>query len=135
MNKILILILSTFMIASCSIKETPDGIWEDNIHLSTKNVAFSSGEDSVSITTGGVWWWITALTFNDSTYNYDGREDLNLESESYSIKEEDFIVERRDKNTLFVKFNQNKTQYERVMIIYLEAGDYFDSVKIKQSSN
>lgn len=45
------------------------------------------------------------------------------------------MVERRDKNTLFMKLNDNNTAKERVMTITLEAGDYFDYVTIKQSSN
>lgn len=135
MNKIVILILSIFAITACADKEEPIGKWSDNIKLSTKNVVFSATADSVSISTEGDWWWIEGITFDDSTYMYYGRDDIDLESEMYTIQEEHFTVKRCDKNTLFVKFNENKTNKKREMRITLEAGDYFDYVNIEQAAN
>lgn len=135
MNKVIILILSVFLISSCSDKEDPIGKWNDNIKLSTKNVEFAAKTDSITITTGGDWWWIDGVSLGDSTYIYYDREDINLESNSYIIKENYFIVERRDKNTLFVKLVENNSGNERLMTIFLQAGDYFDYIHIKQSAN
>jgi hypothetical protein len=135
MNKAFILILSVFFMISCSDKKDPIGKWDDIIKLSTKNVGFTAEKDSVTITTGGDWWWIDGISFEGSKYHYYHREDINLESDSYSIMENCFIVERRDKNTLFVKLNENNTGNERSMNITLEAGDYFDHVNIKQAAN
>jgi len=135
MKNIMILIASILILTSCSDKEDPIGKWDDNINLSTKSVDFEKKTDSVTITTEGNWWWIDAITFEDSTYCYYGREDINLESDSYSIIEEQFLVERRDKNTLFVKINENNTGEERIMNITFEAGNYFDYVKINQAGN
>jgi hypothetical protein len=45
------------------------------------------------------------------------------------------LIERRDKNTLFIKLEANNTEKERVMNITLEAGDYFDYVTIKQAGD
>lgn len=135
MKKIIILFASILILTSCSDKEDPIGKWDDIIKLSTKNVDFEAKTDSVTITTEGDWWWIDAITFEDSTYSYYGREDINLESDSYSIIEEQFLVERRDKNTLFVKINENNTGEERVMNITFEAGNYFDYVNIKQAGD
>ncbi len=135
MNKSIILTFCIIIMSSCSDKEDLIGKWDDNIKLSTKNVEFSSEVDSVTITTEGDCWWIDAITFENSTYGYYGREDINLESDSYSIIEEQFLVERRDKNTLFVKINKNNTGEERIMNITFEAGDYFDYVNIKQAGN
>lgn len=131
----MILFASIFILTSCSDKEDPIGKWDDNIKLSTKNVDFAAKTDSVTIKTEGDWWWIDAITFEDSTYSYYGREDINLESDSYFIIEEQFLVERRDKNTLFVKINENNTGEERIMNITFEAGNYFDYVNIKQAAN
>jgi len=135
MKNAMILTLGIIILSSCSDKEEIIGKWDDNIKLSTKNVELTSKTDSVTITTEGDWWWIDAISFEDSTYSYYGREDINLESDSYSIIEEQFLVERRDKNTLFVKINENNIEKERVMNITFEAGDYFDYVNIKQSGN
>lgn len=135
MNKSVLFAFCIIIMASCSDKEDPIGKWDDNIKLSARYAEFSSESDSITLKTKGDWWWINGISFENSTYVYFDRDDINLESESYSIKEESFVVERRDKNTLFVKLYDNNTAKERVMTISLEAGDYFDYVTIKQSSN
>jgi hypothetical protein len=134
MKKAIILMLGIFFFISCADKFDPIGDWDDNIKLSTKNVSLTGETDSILITTKGNWWWIGGVTFNDSTYHYYGREDINLESDSYSITEDGFLVERRSKNSLFVKINANNTGSERVMTITLQAGNYFDAVTIKQAA-
>ncbi len=135
MKSVIIFILGIYVLTSCSDKEELIGLWDDNIKLSTKNVDFKAQTDSVTITTEGDWWWIDCVSFEDSIYTYYDREDIDLESESYSINEELFAIERRDKNTLFVKINENITGKVREMNISLEAGDYFDSVTIEQAGN
>ena len=134
MKKLMIFIFGVILLASCQ-EDEPIGMWDDIIKLSTKSAAFTAQTDSITITTEGNWWWIENITFKDSIYTYYGREDINLESNSYAIIEEDFVVERRDENTLFVKMNENKTSEEQTMRITLEAGDYFDYVTITQAGN
>jgi len=135
MKKILILIISLFLLLSCADKQDPEGLWDDIIQLSTKSARLKATTDSVTITTGGDWWWINGIEFNDSTYIYYNREDIDLESDNYSIQENCFLVERRDKNTLFVQLDENTTGNERSLIISLEAGDYFDNVVIHQEDD
>ncbi len=134
----MILILGIFIFCSCSDNKENDeliGLWSDNIKLSTKNVDFTSATDSVTIMTEEEWWWIDGICFEDSTYSYYNRDDINLESDSYSINEEAFSVVRRDSKTLFVKINKNNSGIKRIMSIYIEAGDYFDYVTITQDAN
>lgn len=135
MKKAVILLIGIIILASCSDDEELIGQWEDNIHLSTNSVEFSSKTDSVTITTQGDWWWVNGITFDDSIYNYYSQEGIDLESDNYLIEAEDFIVEKRDKNTLFVKISENTSSSPRIMSITLEAGDYFDYVTITQSGN
>lgn len=134
MNKAVVSLLSILLISSCLNKE-PLGKWDDNILLSTRNVELSADTDSAIVTTGGNWWWIDGISFNDSIYHYYGSDKVDLESDSYTISEEDFIIERRNKNTLFIKLLKNETGVERLMTISLEAGDYFDYVAVKQAAN
>jgi len=135
MKKTLALIISIFFLLSCADKQDPEGLWDDIIQLSTKSARLKATTDSVTITTGGDWWWINGIEFNDSTYIYYNREDIDLESDNYSIQENCFLVERRDKNTLFVQLDENTTGNERSLIISLEAGDYFDNVVIHQEDD
>ncbi|GEM_PF-4848116 len=44
-------------------------------------------------------------------------------------------TKRRDKNTLFVKLDENNSENERLLTIVLEAGNYFDYVNVRQSVN
>jgi hypothetical protein len=138
MKKSIILILSVFLMYSCnsnSKEKILTGKWNDIIKLSTRNVEFSANEDSLTITTKGDWWWINGVSIGDILYNTHNMPDINLESNSYVIKGDGFVVERRNKNTLFVKLSKNNTGEERLMKIMLEAGDYFDGVSIKQAAN
>ncbi|MGQ1948458.1 hypothetical protein ACT3CD_15300 [Geofilum sp. OHC36d9] len=136
MKKTIILLMTILGLSSCSEKkDSLIGLWDDIIKLSTKNVTLTAKTDSVTITTEGDWWWINSISFDDSTYIYYNRKDIDLESDSYSIKEDFFIVERRDKNTLFVKLYENSTNRKRGMSITLEAGDYFDYINITQAAD
>jgi hypothetical protein len=124
----LILFINTFY--SCSEKKV--GNWDDNIKLSTKAIEFSASGDSVTIKTEGSWWWITDITV-DSIYFY-GFKGVDLQSDNYSIKQDCFDVERRDKNTLFIKVDANPLNVKRIITVGLEAGDYFDKITITQKS-
>ncbi len=124
-----LIIVSVITFFSCSENK---GIWDDNIHLSTKAVEFSASGDSVIIKTGGTWWWISNVAV-DSTYYYNFTG-VNLQADNYSIKQDCFIVERRDKNTLFIKVNANPLNVKRIIGVGLQAGDYFDGVTITQKS-
>jgi|SRR5665647_48564 len=123
----ILLIVFITTIYSCS-KEI--GKWDDNIKLSTKNVEFSALSDSVKITTGGSWWWVSDVSVNSDWFY--GFKDINLEADSYIIKQDCFVVERRDKNTLFIKVDENPLNVQRIITVGLEAGDYFDRVTITQ---
>ena len=115
---------------SCSNKQFNDGEWDDCIKLSAKNVEFASSEDSVIIKTGGTGWWITHVSVNDDRfYSF---ENVNPRADKFLIELDCFVIERRDKHTLFIKLEKNPLEVERIITIGLEAGDYFDGIKITQ---
>lgn len=125
---ITLMIVSFITIYSCSEKELGD--WDDNIKLSTKAVEFSSLSDSVTIKTGGSKWWVSDVSVNSDWFY--GFKDINLEADSYTIQQDCFVVERRDKNTLFIKVDENPLKVQRVITVGLQAGNYFDRVTITQ---
>ena len=128
---IIVLIISIILIYSCT--KDKEGDWQDNIKLSTKSVEFAALGDSVIIKTGGNWWWISDISV-DSVWYY-GFKNVDLQADNYSIKQDCFNVEHRDKNTLFIKITANPNKVKRIITIGLEAGDYFDRVTITQKSN
>lgn len=106
------------------------GIWDDNIHLSTKTAEFNASGDSVTIKTQGSSWLISDISV-DSTWYY-GFTGVDLQADYYAIKQDCFDVEHRDKNTLFIKVAANPNNVERIITVGLAAGDYFDRVTITQ---
>lgn len=129
-----IIFLATLAIISsnCADKMTKEGDWDDCIKLSTKSVEFNSFKDSVFIKTGGTGWWVTDVSVNEQYfYNF---ENINLTANYFFIKQDCFTVERRDKNTLFIKVEENPLSTKRIITVGLEAGDYFDRVTITQKS-
>jgi hypothetical protein len=120
-----------FVISSCSTSRK-DGDWDDNIHLSTQVAEFGAEADSITVTTEGTWWWVTGISVNG--VGYYPSPDIDLETDSYSIEEDCFVVERRDNKTLFIKVNENPLNVQRIIRVELEAGDYFDGVTITQAA-
>ncbi|TKG97209.1 hypothetical protein EYV94_01920 [Puteibacter caeruleilacunae] len=117
-------------ISSCSDENQLDGKWDDNIHLSSKSEEFTAKSDSVIITTKGDWWWVCSITVDGKDYyKFEG---VDVTKEQYTIKEDCFVVERRDKNTLFIKLDDNPTKNDRKVNVCLEAGDYFDHIFVSQ---
>jgi hypothetical protein len=109
------------------------GKWHDNIHLSAKEVEFNAAGDSVIIRTGGSSWWLTDVSVDTTCYySFPG---VDLLSANYIIKKDCFVIERRDKQTLFIKAEANPANVKRIITVGFEAGDYFDRVTITQKSN
>jgi len=116
-------IISVLILSSCI---DYIGGWSDNIHLSVKEVTFSASEDSVIIKTKGSSWWISGVSVD--TANYYRFTGVDVLSDKFLIKEDCFVIERRDKNTLFVRVDANPLPVSRIITVGFEAGDYFDRV-------
>jgi hypothetical protein len=122
-----IILLILFFFCSC---EFPIGLWSDNIHLSTKSASFKANGDSITIKTGGSFWWLSDVSINNE-YVQDTLKE-NRFNDSFKLDLDSFRIERKDKNTLFVKAAKNKYKTQRQLLITLEAGDYFGHISINQ---
>ena len=129
-----ILLLNLFIILAITFYSCSDykGKWDDNIHLSVKAVEFNAFGDSAIIKTEGISWWISDVSV-DTAYYY-GFSGIDLLADNYLIKKDCFVIERQDKNTLFVKVEANPNNVKRIITVGFEAGDYFDRVTITQKS-
>ncbi len=116
---------------SCSKSES-DGKWDDNIKLSEKEVEFSAENNSILITTQGEWWWIDDINFDGIHIDFSN---INTTQNNFIIEKPEFKIERRNKTEIHIDMYENTTGSIRVLYIGLEAGDYFDSIKITQLSN
>ncbi|MGO4918307.1 hypothetical protein [Maribacter spongiicola] len=126
---LLFMILSTI---SCD-KSTIDGEWDDNIHLSEKNITISAEATTVLITTEGSSWWIAGILFYDDS-DYD-ISDTDTTQEDFVIATEDFSIERKNAKEIHVSMTQNNTGSERTLTVSLKAGNYFDGFKVHQSAD
>jgi len=118
-----------FLITSC--KKNPEiGKWSDNIKLSQKAVNFNANVNSVVVTTESTGWWLSGITYNNVNVDL---KDINRTDQGFVVTKPDFRVERKDGNKIMITMNQNTTNSDRLLIIGLQNGDYFDGVKITQS--
>jgi hypothetical protein len=123
---VLFVLSITLILTSC-------GGWPDNIKLSTKTAQFTANGDSILISTKGDSWWLTGITVDNIRFdNFDG---INVHADSYLVKQDCFIFQRRNGNTIFIKLEPNSNSFKRTVIFELEDGDYFDKVTITQNSN
>lgn len=125
----LMLMVATFF--SCSLDRN-DGDWDDNIQLSQRDAAFSAENDSILITTKGKWWWIGNVSLDGNQVEFDGTNSGNSE---FIIETLDFKIERKNTTELHIAMKKNETGVARVLIIGLQAGNYFDGIKITQAKN
>ena len=121
------ILLIFFFFCSC---EFPIGLWSDNIHLSTKSASFKANGDSITIKTGGNCWWFSDVSINNEYVQDTLKEDRF--KDTFKLDLDSFKIERKDKNTLFIKASKNNFKTQRKLLITLEAGDYFGHVTITQ---
>jgi len=122
------LLIVTAILFSCSKK---DGDWDDNIKLSQKEAKLTSENDSIVITTEGEGWWINDVRLNGNS-DFQVIENSNGQ---FLIDENEFKVDRRSSKELYIEMSNNTSGSERILIISLQNGDYFDGIKITQSTN
>ncbi|PVX44734.1 hypothetical protein C8C85_0484 [Flavobacterium sp. 103] len=125
-------LIGIFMI-SCSTSENEDpiGKWDDNIKLSQKTATLNPNKNSITITTESTSWWLSGISFNNNNIDLINVDKL---SKNFVITNSDFQVERKeDGKKIIITLNQNNTNSERILVISMQNGDYYDGVKIIQT--
>ncbi len=130
MKKIITFTVLFLIVLSCS--DSKDGDWDDNIKLSQKEVQLSSGQNNVEISTEGTGWWIGEVSMDGELFDLNG---IDTTKENFTIEETEFSIERKNSTEIYISMQQNRTESTRVLIIGLQAGNYFDGIKITQSAN
>lgn len=132
--KLTTLLALIFLLGSCSDEEKLDGYSDDNIKLSTKLVSFDKNENTAIITTKGDGWWINGVSVNGKNYSRLKDYTIDVTSDSYVVKDDCFIVEKKNKTTLNIKVDENDTGAEREIVVYLQAGNYYDHIAVTQKA-
>ncbi|HDZ14878.1 hypothetical protein LCGC14_1089650 [marine sediment metagenome] len=100
------------------------------IDLSENEVQFKSEGDSVTITTGSQNWSLSEIQL-------EGKPQYNLAkvdviAPTFIVQDSVFTVERRDRNELYIKMSENKTDENRKLLITLQQGNCFDGIRVEQ---
>ena len=119
------------ILTACS-KDSPDGIWDDNIKLSQKEVQFDANENTIVITTEGEGWWIAEITLDNANVDISS---IDTTVDNFVIDEPEFSIERKNTTEIHITVAKNETGVERKLLIILEAGDYFDHIIVTQAAN
>ena len=127
---LLVYVFSIITFISCSNNQ--DGKWDDNIKLSTKKVTFNSNENTAIVTTGRTNWWLEGITLNGT---YLDLQQIDGTSQNFIVTHSDFTIERINGNAIKITMNENTTNAERILIISLQNGNYFDGIKVTQEAN
>ncbi|UPZ16314.1 hypothetical protein [Flavobacterium humidisoli] len=134
-KKVLMILLGMFSVlfVSCSsdeVKEQVAGTSEDQIKLSKKEATFSAEPNTITITTGESGWRVNGFALDKVKVDTGT---VNLLAESFVFKNDDFEVEKKNKNTLVITMHKNTTAKDRLLTIGLQAGNYVEDIRITQS--
>lgn len=133
MRKIFYLLpFAALLIFSCGDNTNND----DVIGLSTKSTSFGSDAQSITITTEGDKWWIRSailITGKDtSAFDFEN-SNINVLSDSYKLKTDDYLIDKKNPTTLSISMEENPSSLNRILNIGLFQENYVDNVTITQS--
>jgi len=127
MKKIIIITVAFITVLACS--KSKDGDWNDIIKLSQKEVLFSSEQNRIQLLTKGDSWWINEISLDGELVNL---EDIDTTRQSFIIEGTDFSVERKNAKEIHISLKENKTGIKRIVLIGLQAGNYFEVISVTQ---
>ena len=129
---LLTLVLLGILVSSCG--RTNDqivGKWDDNIKLSQKSATINSNSNSVIITTESTYWWLNGISLNGINADLSN---IDRMSKNFTFSTSEYTVERKeDGKKILITMNVNASNSDRILLVSLQNGDYFDGIKITQS--
>lgn len=114
-------------IFSCSKEDTAG--WEDTIQLSQKLVTVNAEASVTSITTGTDSWRLQSVTLDDGKFDLQG---IDPAAKNFIVEARDFSVERKNGNEIIITMQANTNEEDRVLILGLQNGYYFDVFRVIQ---
>ena len=124
----LAVLLLTAILTACT--NEPEGKSKDTIKLSEKEVQLPASESSYLVTTEGTWWWVNEIYFDEIRVDLG---ELDTTKSEFLIENPEFSIERVDATEIHIELKANETDMERELLIFLQAGNYADGIRILQS--
>lgn len=101
---------------------------KDTIGLKNRDVLFLSDKDSIEVQTSkGDDWWLSSIKISDSII-------VNKVIANQILKGEWFYVDKTGHKSVFIRVESNLTGLERKFTVWLQDGNYFDSIGITQKA-
>ena len=82
---------------------------------------------NIEILTIGTGWWIGEVSINGESFDLEGIDTTN---ENFIIIQTEFTIERKNSTEVYISMQQNQSETERVLLTGLQAGTYFDEIKV-----
>ena len=116
------------MLTACTNDEV--GFGEDTIKFSEKEVQVPASQSSYLITTQGTFWWISELYLAGNQIDYSS---VDTSRGDFLIDNPEFSIERDNSTQINIQLNTNTTGVQRELLIYLQAGNYGDRIRVVQA--
>jgi hypothetical protein len=101
----------------------------DVIGLTPKEMTFdAAGGTQHATTTKGTTWFVCEIMMDSSIVNIDNEKTASWETKSF-YKKADWLTVSTAKKDIKITVDANTTGKERIFYVYLEDGDYFDTLK------
>lgn len=118
-------------ISTMSCKKNNDGLWKDDIKLSSKDVVLTSLPQSKTITAQSTNWWLSDISLNGNNVDLSNIDKL---AKTFVITQPEFRIERlEDGKKIIISMTANNTNADRTLLISMQNGDYFTGIKVTQT--
>ena len=128
MNGVFTILCLAGMLAACTNDEV--GFGKDTIKLSEKEVQLPASQSTYIITTQGTFWWINELYLAGNQIDYSS---VDTTRGNFLIDNPEFSIERINSTQINIQLSTNTSGVQRELLIYLQAGNYGDRIKVVQS--
>lgn len=110
-------------------EEVKDGDWLDCIGLSKKNINYMAEGGTITVNTEKSGWWLNTIEVDAEITYIEVKENDKIRKGEEYIKECGWLTVHIFDKKIELTVEPNATGKERLFKIYLQAGNYFDSIE------
>ncbi|MDX6181712.1 hypothetical protein SGQ44_05770 [Flavobacterium sp. Fl-77] len=121
-------LLIGFSIISCDRNE--DGKADDDIKLSKKDIIMESSQSSYTVETRSTDYWLNEIFLDGKATDLST---INNLGKNWIVVHPEYQVERKeDGKKIVITMNKNNSNADRILMITLQHGNYFDGIRVTQ---
>ena len=121
-------LLIGFSMISCDRNE--DGKAVDDIKLSKKDIIMESSQSSYTVETRSTDYWLNEIILDGKATDLST---INNLGKNWIVVHPEFQVERKeDGKKIVITMNKNNSNADRILMITLQHGNYFDGIRVTQ---